>query len=104
MHDSINVEKYRPKVWTIGDSFYGTLETYKVPQQFFAPDNIFFYYNNSIVGSSAKLNYTAGNIETYLDQIEEQDILLFFTTDAGMPGCSWGAAEAILEYYKKGVD
>lgn len=96
---SINENKYRPKIWAIGDSFYGTLHTYKVPHQFFDHQSLFFYYNHSIVDQENK-NYEAGTITSYLDQIEEQDMILFFTTDAGIPGCGWGAEDAILNFYK----
>lgn len=96
-----NKDKFRPKVWAIGDSFYGTLNTYKVPQQFFDEKSIFFYYNHTIRNAKGH-DIASGSMKSYVDKIKEQDLLLFFTTDAGIPGCGWGAEEEILEYFKKG--
>lgn len=92
--------KYRPKVWVVGDSFYGTMETYQVPQQFFDPTTTFFYYNNSIVNAAENKQYAPGKIKDYLPQLEEQDLLILWTTDAGIRGFDWGAASTILEYYQ----
>jgi hypothetical protein len=93
-------DKYRPKVWVVGDSYYGTLRTYEIPQHFFDESATFFYYNQSVVNQKDK-NYKPGTIKDNIEKIEEQDLLIFFTTDAGIPGCSWGAEEEILKYYKE---
>ncbi|MEL7220419.1 MAG: hypothetical protein AAGJ93_03810, partial [Bacteroidota bacterium] len=77
------------------------LETYQVPQQFFDPSSIFFYYNGSIVGGLENKDYAPGNVTAYLDQLKEQDIVIFFTTDAGIEGCCWSAEEQMLDYFKK---
>lgn len=99
MLDSLNVNKYYPRIWTIGDSFYGTLCTYEVPQRFFDPNSIFFYYNHSLVGTIYDYNYMPGTLKDFISQIEEQDMIMFFTTDAGLPGCSWGAVDVMLDYF-----
>ena len=92
--------KYRPKVWVVGDSFYGTMETYQVPQQFFDPTTTFFYYNNSIVNAAENKQYAPGNIKDYLSQLEEQDLLILWTTDAGIRGFDWEATNNILDHYR----
>lgn len=98
---SLNAEnKYRPKVWVVGDSFYGTMETYQVPQQFFDPNSTFFYYNNSIVNAAENKSYAPGNIKDYLPQLAEQDLLILWTTDAGIRGFDWGASRSILDHYR----
>lgn len=103
--DSWNYEnKYRPKVWAIGDSFYGTLLTYDVPQRFFDPSSIFFYYNNSVVSSLENKNYTPGKITDYLDQLAEQDLVIIMTTDANIKGCTWGATGDVLREWRKEED
>jgi hypothetical protein len=94
--------KYRPKVWAIGDSFYGTLLTYDVPQRFFDPGSIFFYYNKSVVGTLENKNYTPGKITDYLDQLSEQDLVIIMTTDANIKGCTWGATGDVLRELARG--
>ena len=100
IEEEANKDKFRPKIWAVGDSFYGTLNTYKVPHQFFDPGSLFFYYNSQVSRIEDK-NYKDGTIRSFLEKIEEQDMIIFFTTDAGIQDCSWGAAEEILKWYKE---
>ncbi|MEL6656279.1 MAG: hypothetical protein AAFP77_04120 [Bacteroidota bacterium] len=100
--ESIDYEgKYRPKVWVVGDSFYGTLVTYDVPQYFFDENTTFFYYNGAIVNHLENKQYAPGKIKDYLSQLEEQDIVILWTTDAGIEGFDWGASDMILEHYRQ---
>ncbi len=93
-------DTYKPKIWAVGDSFYGTLMTYKIPHQFFDPGSLFFYYNNNVVNIQDS-KYRYGKIEQHFGKLDELDMLILFSTDAGVQGCCWGAVDDILKHYKQ---
>ena len=44
------------------------------------------------------------SVDIWLKQLEEQDLVILWTTDAGIEGFDWGAAEMILEHYRGEVN
>lgn len=73
--------KHRPKVLTIGDSYWWTLYAYKVeiPQKLFA-DGGFWFYNKTIYPKREPIQ----NLESinYYDEVNSQEFVLLHTTEA----------------------
>ena len=90
---------YRPKVWVVGDSFYGTLRTYQVPQYFFDSTSLFLYYNK-IVHPQKGRQYRVNEIKNYKEQLKAQDVIIFFVTEASLQDAGWGAASKMLDSLK----
>ncbi|MCB9263862.1 MAG: hypothetical protein H6558_02435 [Lewinellaceae bacterium] len=80
---------YRPKVWVIGDSFYGTLMDARIPHRFFSDSSLFFYYFNEMRTLDGR-HYPLDGTEKQRREVEKQDLILIFITDGNIGACCWG--------------
>lgn len=89
---------YRPKVWAIGDSFYGTLMDAEIPHRFFDPGSLFLYYFREVKTLDGQ-TYPLKAIAEKRREIESQDLILIFVTEANMGACCWGMTGAFYRMY-----
>lgn len=78
----------KPKVLTIGDSFYWNLYNDSIPQRLF--DNVqFWYYANSVYPESFSSPLTISQIDVK-SEINKQDIILIIITEFGLGNIGYG--------------
>ncbi|MCO6477492.1 MAG: hypothetical protein J5I94_12755 [Phaeodactylibacter sp.] len=91
---------YRPKVWAIGDSFYGTLMDAGIPHRFFHPNSLFLYYFSEVRTLDGR-TYPLKEVEKQRREIENQDLILIFITEANIGACCWGMTGAFYRMYQE---
>lgn len=91
-------DAYRPKVWAIGDSFYGTLMDAGIPHRFFGPNALFLYYFSEVRTLDGQA-YPLRELEKQRREIEKQDLILIFITEANIGACCWGMTGAFYRVY-----
>lgn len=89
---------YRPRVWAIGDSFYGTLMDAGIPHRFFDPNSLFLYYFNEVQTLDGR-TYPLKEVEKQRREMENQDLILIFITEANIGDCCWGMTGAFHRMY-----
>ncbi len=89
---------YRPKVWAIGDSFYGALMEAGIPRRFFDPGSLFLYYFKEVQTLDGQ-TYPLKAVEKQRPEIEKQDLILIFITESNIGACCWGMTGAFYRMY-----
>ena len=92
------LQKNKPKIWIIGDSFFGTLFNDYLPQRFFDPSSKFLYYFQQIWTFDGQ-KYPTTNLEDLRGSVEEQDMIIVFITDANLGSCCWGMTGVFYRMY-----
>ena len=93
---------YRPKVWVVGDSFYGTLMDTEIPHRFFDPGSLFIYYTKEVRtlnGKTYPFDFKA--FRQKRQEAENQDLIIFFITESNIGACGWGMIGTLERMYKK---
>lgn len=86
--------KYRPKVITIGDSFWGTFqfEDY-LPKNCFANSSCYWYYNSTVFPGGRQ------RTEKDLYELERSDVVLMVVTTINLPNFAWGGLGGLKNYF-----
>lgn len=92
---------YRPKVWAVGDSFYGTLVDAGIAGQFFDPGSLFLYYFREGRTLDGQI-YPLKEMDGKRREAEQQDLILIFITEANIGACCWGMTGAFYRMYHGG--
>lgn len=94
---------YRPKVWAIGDSFYGTLMDAYIPHRFFDPNSLFIYYSLEVRTLDGKTYpFVFEEFEKKRTEAENQDLIIIFITEANIGNCCWGLTGMFSRMYEGG--
>ena len=91
--------KTRPRVLTIGDSFYWEIYCFYLSGVF--KDEHFWYYNNLVYPESS----TEETLTDYLDfgkEINRHDVFIIMATEANLKRMGWGFIENAFNYFKNG--
>lgn len=90
--------KYRPKVWVIADSFFWTLYSRKIPDNFFDPSALFMYYFNDI-WQTDRQHYKRPSIKFTKKMLEQQDLIILFATETNIKLNGWKMVDTFLKVY-----
>ena len=92
--------KYKPRVWVIGDSFYGTLFEEKIPHLIFEDASRFLYYFKE-VWTHDDNRYRTKDIQNLKAWIEDLDMVMLFITDANIGACCWGMTGTFQQVFQE---
>jgi hypothetical protein len=88
--------KYRPKVITIGDSFWGTFQFKDyLPKNCFAKSSQYWYYNNTVFPGGHK------RTERDLFKLDNSDVVLMVVATCNIPHFAWGALGGLKDYFSQ---
>ena len=79
----------QPRIWTIGDSFFGTLFDAQIPQRFFEKDSKFLYYYHQVWTHDGQRSRTK-DLHDLKALLLDTDMVIIFITDANIGQCCWG--------------
>lgn len=87
------VSSVKPKVLTIGDSFYWNLNNDSIPQKLFT-DPHFWYYNSSVYPESFSSQFYVNQLDIRTE-VEKYDIFLIMITEFGLRNIGYGFIETV---------
>ncbi len=87
----------RPKVLTVGDSFYFQILNSGIAQKIFK-DSEFWYYYNGIFPEDPKNPKTVKDLNVPLE-VEKNDVIMLIVTDANLRSFSYGFINDLYDFY-----
>lgn len=90
--------KFKPRVWTVGDSFYGTLFEQNIPHQLFEKNSRFLYYYKEAWTHSGE-KFRTKDIQNLKAWVNDLDLVMVFITDANIGDCCWGMTGTFYDLF-----
>lgn len=91
------VNKVKPRVLTIADSYYWSIFDNKIPHQVFANAD-FWYYNTTIYPDIWGDNAKRVKDLNVMEQIKENQIIFFMITEMNLYKSFWGFTDTIIKH------
>lgn len=98
LHITDTVNKYKPDIIVIGDSYYWTIVNNGVQKLFFN-NYCFWYYFKENHSNDLKLPKSVDSIPYLKDFVENQDLIMYLITDGNLREFSWNFIETMEKLY-----